>query len=306
MSRPFFNDFGMIPMRFVDPKTDIAFKKIFGNNAHKSILIEFLNEILELDYPIESVEIADTYQPPKIYGLKSTSLDIKAKDQSKREFLIEMQVAKETWFSKRAIYYSSKAYSQQLAIGGNYQKLKPVIFLGILDFTAFDHESHLSRHLLLNKETKQHDLKDLEFNFIELPKFTKSEQELETVADKWIYFIQQAIKLDHIPENTDTLALRLAYEVAAQHQWSSEELEVYEAQEMQLQISQNVFETARMDGLAQGKEEGLAQGKEEGLAEGKLVEKQAIAKNLLTTGLDIETIAKATGLTQVEIENIGF
>ncbi len=94
-------------MKFVDPKTDIAFKKIFGNNAHKSILIEFLNEILELDYLIENVEIADTYQPPKIYGLKSTSLDIKAKDQSKREFLIEMQVAKETWFSQCAMFYSS-------------------------------------------------------------------------------------------------------------------------------------------------------------------------------------------------------
>ena len=311
-------------MRFVDPKTDIAFKKIFGNEAHKSILIEFLNEILELDYPIESVEISDTYQPPKIYGLKSTSLDIKAKDQSKREFLIEMQVAKETWFPKRAMYYSSKAYGQQLAVGGNYQELKPVIFLGILDFTAFDHESHFSRHLLLNKETKQHDLKDLEFNFIELPKFTKSENELETIADKWIYFIQQAIKLDHIPENTNTPALRLAYEVAAQHRWSSEELEVYEAQEMQLQISHNVIETARRDGLAQGlgegKEVGLAQGLEQGIEkgieqgiekgieqgieQGELKAKQAIAKEMLFEGLQIETIAKLTGLKHAEIENL--
>jgi len=286
-------------MKFVDPKTDIAFKKIFGNDAHKSILIEFLNEILELDYPIESVEISDTYQPPKIYGLKSTSLDIKAKDQSKREFLIEMQVAKETWFSKRAIYYSSKAYGQQLAIGGNYQELKPVIFLGILDFTAFDHESHLSRYLLLNKETKQHDLKDLEFNFIELKKFNKSENELETVADKWIYFIQQAIKLDHIPENTDTPALRLAYEVAAQHQWTSEELEIYEAQEMEIYRSQNILQTARTEGL----EYGLQQGRQEGRQEGEKLKALEIAKGMLKKGLDLQTISELTALTQKEIEN---
>jgi predicted transposase/invertase (TIGR01784 family) len=283
-------------MKFVDPKTDIAFKKIFGNNAHKSILIEFLNEILELDYLIESVDIADTYQPPKIYGLKSTSLDIKAKDQSKREFIIEMQVIKESWFSQRAMFYSSKAYSQQLAIGGNYQELKPVIFLGILNFEAFEHESHFSRYLLLNSETKQHDLKELEFNFVELPKFTKTEYELDTVADKWIYFIQQAIKLDHIPENTDTPALKLAYEVAAQHKWSAKELEMYEAEEMEIHRRNNILQTARMEGLAEGKEEGLA--------EGELKAKYTIAKGMLTEGLAIEVIAKLTDLTQTEIKNL--
>jgi len=116
------------PMRFVDPKTDIAFKKIFGNEAHKSILIEFLNETLELNYPIESVEILNSYQSPKFEGLKTTGLDVRAKDSSEREFIVEMQVAKEAWFSQRAMYYSAKAYSQQLSMGENYHKLKPVIF----------------------------------------------------------------------------------------------------------------------------------------------------------------------------------
>ncbi len=275
-------------MKFVDPKTDIAFKKIFSNDAHKSILIEFLNEILVLEYPIATLEILNPYQLPKLYDLKNTSLDIRAKDTANREFIVEMQVAKETWFSQRALYYSSKAYSQQLAIGGNYQDLKPVIFLGILNFTAFSHKSHFSRHLFLNSETKQHDLKDLEFNFIELPKFTKTENELETVADKWIYFIQQAIKLDHIPENTDTPALKLAYEVAAQHQWSASELEIYEAQEMEICRSKNVIETARMDGI----EQGIEQGKREG----EQVKALAIARNLLAVMNDTE-IADITGLT---------
>ena len=280
-------------MKFVDPKTDIAFKKIFGNDAHKSILIEFLNEILELDSPIESVTINNAYQAPRFKGLKETTLDVKATDKLKREFIVEMQVEKETAFAKRAVYYSSKAYSQQLKKTQKYHLLKPVIFLGILDFNMFEHDNVISRHLILNKDTGQHDLKDLEFNFIELKKFTKSQAELETVADKWIYFLQHADDLDRVPENADTPALQEAYEVAAQHTWTAEELDIYEAQEFKIAINQNVIETALMDGIAQGIEQGITQG----ITQGEHQKALAIAKKLLVKGLDVETIAEATGLT---------
>ena len=273
-------------MKFVDPKTDIAFKKIFGNQAHKGILIEFLNEVLELEYPIADIEINNTYQPPKLEGLKETSLDVKAKDTAKREFLIEMQVEKEAWFCQRAMYYSSKSYSQQLSVGHKYHLLKPVIFLGILDFETFDHTSAFSRHLILNSETGQHDLKDLEFNFIELPKFTKTESQLETVADKWIYFIKQAFKLDHIPSDT-TPALRLAYEIASQHKWTPEELEIYEYQEMNVEKHRNMIETARIEGIQEGERLGVEKGEQ--------ARALTIAKNLLTI-MDDEQIAQTTGL----------
>lgn len=267
-------------MKFVDPKTDIAFKKIFGNDAHKNILIEFLNEILELDSPIEDVTISNSYQAPRLKGLKETTLDIKATDKLKREFIVEMQVEKETAFVKRAVYYSSKAYSQQLQKTEKYHLLKPVIFLGILDFTIFDHASVLSRHLILNAETGQHDLKDLEFNFIELPKFTKSETELETTADKWIYFIQQADNLDHVPSSADTPALQEAYDIAAQHHWTQEELDIYESQGFAIGKGRNSFETARLDGEAIGEKRG----------------KTEVARNLLIAMNDTQ-IADMTGLT---------
>jgi predicted transposase/invertase (TIGR01784 family) len=279
-------------MKFVDPKTDIAFKKIFGNDAHKNILIEFLNEILELDSPIESVTINNAYQAPKLKGLKETTLDVKATDKLKREFIVEMQVEKESAFAKRAVYYSSKAYSQQLKKTQKYHLLKPVIFLGILDFTMFEHKNVISRHLILNKETGQHDLKDLEFNFIELKKFTKSENELETVAEKWIYFLQHADDLDRIPENANTPALQEAYEVAAQHTWTAEELDIYEAQEFKIAVDANVLATALMDGMAKGIEQGLEQGKREG----EQSKAFAIARNLLAVMNDAQ-IADMTGLT---------
>jgi len=266
-------------MKFVDPKTDIAFKKIFGNQAHKNILIEFLNELLELEYPIADVEINNSYQPPRLEGLKETTLDIKAKDRSGREFIVEMQVEKEIAFYKRALYYSSKAYSQQLDKTEKYHLLKPVIFLGILDFCIFNHTAPCSRHLILNSENQSHDLKDLEFNFIELPKFTKQEQELETISDKWLFFIQQADNLDHIPENADTAALQQAYEIAQQHRWTREELEVYDYQGLQLGKTRGMIETGRIEG------------EREGIQKGKL----EVARNLLTV-LDNAAIAQATGL----------
>lgn len=281
-------------MKFVDPKTDIAFKKIFSNDAHKEILMEFLNEILILQAPIIELQVLNPYQVPKLYDLKTTSLDIKAKDQLEREFLIEMQVAKEDWFLQRALYYSSKSYSQQLKIGGNYQELKPVIFLGILNFDAFDHVHYFSRHAILDVETKQQYFNDLEFNFIELKKFNKKEYELETVADKWIYFLQQATNLDHVPENLNTQALKMAYQIAEQHEWTRDELEVYEAQEMDIHKHHNIIQTAR--------KEGRAMGLEEGKIEGEKLKAIEIAKGMLIKGLDLQTIFELTGLTQADLD----
>lgn len=289
-------------MKFVDPKTDIAFKKIFGNDAHKSILIDFLNEILELDSPIESVTINNAYQVPRLKGLKETTLDVKATDKLKREFIVEMQVEKESAFVKRAVYYSAKSYSGQLKKAQKYHLLKPVIFLGILNFTIFENDNVISRHLILNKKTQQHDLKDLEFNFIELPKFTKSESELETPAEKWIYFLQHADDLDHVPDNTNIPALQEAYEVAAQHTWTREELDIYEAQEFKLAVNENVIQTAMMDGIAKGIEQGREEGIELGREEGAMLEKQSIAKGMLLKGLDLSIIAELTGLDAHEIE----
>jgi len=262
-------------MKFVDPKTDIAFKKIFGDQAHKIILIEFLNELLELEYPIADVTISNSYQPPHLSGLKESTLDIKAKDTSGREFIVEMQVEKDKTFAKRALYYSSKAYSQQLDKTEKYHLLKPVIFLGILDFSIFEHQSPCSRHLILNGENQSHDLKDLEFNFIELPKFSKDEHELSTVADKWLYFLKHADDLQQIPANADTPALQEAYQIAAKHHWTQEELDIYESQGLRLGRNRNELETARLDGKLEGKLE--------------------VAKNLLAS-LDDAAIAQVTGL----------
>lgn len=275
-------------MDFVDPKTDIAFKKIFGSSEHKIVLIEFLNTVLELEYLIEDVKILNPYQAPKIKGLKETTLDVRATDEKGHEFIVEMQVEKEVGFYKRAIYYSSKAYVQQMPVGGKYHLLKPVIFVGILNFKVFESDKYLSRHLILNAETLEHSLKDLEFNFIELPKFNKTEEELEGLVDKWVYFLKEALYLEMVPDSADTEALKQAYEIANQHGWSKEELEIYEYQEIQANKLERIIETNRQESEAKGKREG----------------KREMAKNLLSAGIDITVIAQSAELSVEDIEKL--
>ena len=134
----------------------------------------------------------------------------------------------------------------------------------------------------MNTQNMSHDLKDLEFNFIELPKFTLKESELETVTDKWMYFLRQAPNLDHIPTNANTAALQQAYQIAEQHGWTADELEIYEAQGLKLGKAKNALETAFVDGEA-----------------AKAID---VAKTMLAKGFDVATIAEITKLTTAEVE----
>jgi predicted transposase/invertase (TIGR01784 family) len=224
-------------MRFVDPKNDVAFKKIFGDENRKEILISFLNAVLDLKgtHEIADIEILNPYQSPRIDMLKYTVLDIRAIDKRGVTFIVEMQVEEIEGYKKRFQYYAAKAYSGQIERGEEYPKLNQVIFIGILNFIAFESKGYQSRHLILNLETKDQDLSDIEFNFIELPKFKKREAELTTMLDKWLYFIKHAANLQVMPENADTVDLKAAYDVAERFRWSKDDLEVYDYWSMKMQ-----------------------------------------------------------------------
>lgn len=278
-------------MQFVDVKTDIAFKKIFGSEQHKDILIGFLNAVLELegDRRIKSVTLKNPWQPPDIPILKETILDIRAVDNRGISFIVEMQVKDTNFFDKRAMYYTAKAYTGQIKKGENYPKLNQVIFIGILDFNSFEGDNYLTRHLILNCETMKQDLRDLEFNFIELKKFNKQEEELESIIEKWIYFIKNAENLTMIPKSAAEIPeLNEAYTLAAMNAWTEEELEIYEY--WQIRDAADIY----------GMEEQFGKGKLEGKLEGKI----EIALEMIKDGESNDKIRKYTGLTDEEIEGL--
>jgi predicted transposase/invertase (TIGR01784 family) len=288
---------------FVDPKNDVAFRKIFGDENKKEILISFLNNILEFantDKEIIDITIKNPYQVPKLKELKETILDIKAVDKRNIHYIIEMQVFHTTAFEKKVLYYVSKAYYQQLNRAEDYPRLNQVIFLGFLDFKLFKtNPDYATRHLILDEKTNEHHFQDFELNFVELPKFTKALEELEDIKDKWIYFVKNAGDMTMIPhELEEPKELREAFEVAKQMSWSKEELEAYDDRGIYIQD-----ERGRLDyALEEGKRIGVDEGKKEGIKEGEKNKAKEMAKAMKKEGEPVEKILKYTGLARKEIE----
>lgn len=264
-------------MRFVDIKNDVAFRKIFGNEQKTAPLISFLNASLELegDSRVVSVRLVNPYQFPRIAGEKATALDVRATDQSGRKFVVEMQVADKTGFKKRVQYYTSRDYSMQIDRGDDYPLLQPAYFVGILDFPFGTDTNYHTRHLILNKVTCEHLLKDIQFSFIELPKFTKELHQLETPIDKWTYFIKHSKKLQVIPDfaNEDE-GLKTAFLEADKYLWDKEELIAYDNISIREQDERGEREFAINKAMQQGLEQGMEKGLEQGLEKGLEKKKQ--------------------------------
>ena len=216
-------------MKFVDVKNDVAFRKIFGNENKKVILISFLNAVLGLEGQnrVKEVTLLNSFQLPRIVGEKSSIIDVRATDEKGSTFIVEMQVAEPAGFDKRVLYYTSKDYAGQINSGDDYPLLRPVYFIGVLNFDYFSGENYLSSHLIVDEETGECSFKDLKFRFIELKKFNKNAHELKSIIDKWTFFIKNAEKLEVMPENIDDEGLKQAYEEAAQHNWTKAAYDAY-------------------------------------------------------------------------------
>ncbi len=270
-------------MQFADIKNDVAFRKIFGNENRKESLVSFLNAILEFDgeRKIVSVTILNPYQLPRLKGGKVTIVDVKATDQTGRTYIVEMQVAELDGFGKRVLYYFAKSYRDQIKRGDFYRQLKPVIFIGILDFVYTQNPNFLSRSQVKDVETNERTLHDVEFTFIELPKFNKESKELRNLTEKWVYFIKNAENLNLIPENTDDEGLKSAYQEANKQTWTTEELAAYDYVYMREEDERARMDSAERKGADNSRTE--------------------IAKNLKSEGLPDAIIAKATGLSLEQI-----
>jgi len=273
-------------MKFVDVKNDIAFRKIFGNQNKKEVLISFLNAILDFkgQHIITDVNIVNPYQLPKFRDGKSTIIDVKARDQGGREFIVEMQVSDALGFSKRVLYYTSQGYVSQIDRGEFYDRLNPTIFVGILDFTLSKNPKYISRHRILDVETGERILEDMEFNFIELPKFKFERKNLKTLVEKWVFFIKEAENLEVIPEEIDDLGLRTAFEQANIQSWSPEELEAYDYAGLRETEDRLRLEKAKADAIKDNQIK--------------------IARQMKNKGMDNKTISELTDLSEDEINEI--
>jgi len=269
-------------MQFLDVRTDYAFKKVFGSEKSKNILMSFLNSIIYKDSTkkIEDLTIVDPYNIPMLKGMKDTFVDVKATLNDDTKVIIEMQVLNHAGFEKRVLYNAAKNYSVQLNKSEAYELLNPVIALNIVDFNMFnDSDEVITNFKLLEKKQFINYSDDIELIFIELPKFTKIETELKNITDQWIYFIKNAGSLEYIPKNIDTCIVE-ALQSVNEATMSKIELEAQHKRKEFIYIQKSSIELAKEQGANQ-----------------KAIE---IAKNLLDV-LDDEIIALKTGLSTEEI-----
>lgn len=289
-------------MKFVDITNDIAFRKIFGNESKKKALISFLNAVI--DFPkqeqIIDVEITNPYQLGKLSGGKSTIVDVKAKDEKGNVFIVEMQIAEFDFFHKRILYYTSQGYVSQIDKGVEYNRLRPVYFIGILEFEIGQNPNYFSRHKVLDIETREQVIEVVEFNFIELPKFDKTIDQLETSIDQWTYFIKNAENLTLIPESVKDEGLKEAYKEADKQNWTKQELEDYERASIKERDEIGRIEFATRKAEQKGEIKGEIKGKIKGKIEGKI----EVARQAKSMGLSLLDIARLTGLTIDEIEKL--
>ena len=286
-------------MRFLDVKTDYAFKRVFGSEGSKPVLISFLNAML--DYPsvqaIVDLTLVDPYQIPMLKGMKDTYVDVKAVLANGQHVIIEMQVLNVPGFEKRILHNAAKEYATQLLKGEDYTLLNPVIALTFTDFTLFEGSPEpISRFRLLERDRFIEYSDDVELIFVELPKFTLELEALERIQDKWIYFVKNASSLESIPEPLASVPrIQEAFERINEAALSREELEI--------QFKRRDFIILQRGSLALAEKQGMEKGMEKGIeigAQSKILE---LACNLLDV-LDDATIARKTGLTAAQVQQL--
>ena len=261
--------------RYLDPKADLTFKRIFSQ--HPKLLISFLNAVLpfEPDRFIEEVEYLPSEMVPDSPGRKYSIVDVRCKDNSKRQFIVEMQATWEEGFMSRILFNAGKAYVQQLDKGQKYELLQPVYTLAILS-RNFDHESDRFFHhyKIINVENTDAVIEGLEFVLVELTeKFRPETMTDRRLAVLWLRFLKEVGEKMYSlpPEMQENEDIRLAAELCEVGGFTPVEMAAYEKYWDMVSTELTALSGASKRGLKEGKAIGLEEGKAIGLEEGKAI-----------------------------------
>ena len=291
--------------KYINPFTDFGFKKIFGEEASKPLLIDFLNALLPHADKIVDLTFKNNEQLGQTDIDRKAIYDIYCENEKGEKFIVELQKAKQNYFKERTIYYATFPISEQAEKGEWSYNLKSVYCIGILDFTFDDYETEPEKSEVVHtiKLKNQHGktfYDKLTFIYLEMPNFKRTETELETRLDKWLYFIKHLEDFQTIPAIIADEVFNQAFEKAELAKFGPAERVNYENSLKIYRDLKGVIDTAFDEGKFEGKLEGRIEGKLEGRIEGKL----ETAKSFKILGVPIETIIEATGLTKEEIERL--
>ena len=254
----------------VDPKVDYAFKHVFGRDTTRPILIDVLDSVLNPKpaHRIRDIELQNPFNLKETLDDKLSILDIKARDQSGRQFNVEMQMIALRDYTKRILYYWAKLHQQQLREGQGYLQLRPTLSISFVDHVIFPEVSDYHLCFRLLEETRHFAwTDDMEIHVLELPKFTKTAEEVQSGLDRWLYFLRHAAKIDTeaVPAALQQPVVLRALEELKMLTQDDLERERYEARRKAQLDLMSSLEAARLEGIERGREQGLQEGEKKGI-----------------------------------------
>ena len=286
--------------KFINPFTDMGFKRIFGQEINKDLLIDFLNALLKGERRVKDIRFLDKELLPEYENDRSLIYDIYCTDENGEQFIVEMQNREHVNFRERTLYYLSQAIARQGEKGTGWQfDLKAVYGVFFLNFRLSDLPQKLRTDIVLcDRDTHELFTDKMRYIFLELPLFDKEESECETDFERWIYVLKNMETLQRLPFKARNAVFQKLEQIVDIAALSKEDRMKYDESIKVYRDKLAIMAFERQKGQAEGREEGRA----EGLAEGERRKQLEIARNLKQMGLATEAIAQATGLTAETIE----
>ena len=287
--------------RYISLLTDFGFKRIFGTAPNKELLINFLNCLFNGRKVVKDLSYGNSEHVGDLYTERKAIFDVYCEGADGEKFIVGVQSAYQEFFEDRSLVYSTFPIREQAEKGSDWDfKLNHVYTVALLNFDmkeeAFDADAICHYVKLCDTTTHKVFYEKLDFIYVEIAKFEKTEEELVTLYDKWLYVLKNLSALSNRPKALRDKVFDRLFEEAEIARFTPRELREYEDSRKAYRDLKNSLDTALRQGRAEGRAEGRVEGRSEGMKE--------MAKNLKSLGVDVKTIMQASGLTEEQIERL--
>ena len=304
--------------RYISLLTDFGFKRIFGTDPNKELLINFLNSLFDGEEVIKDVKYLNSENVGDVYTERKAIFDVYCENEQGEKFIVEMQNAYQTYFKDRSLFYSTFPIREQAPKGSDWNFcLKKVYVVALLNYKmsdeAFDSTDTIHTIALMDTKTNKVFNAKLMFKYVEVGRFDKTDEELTSLSDKWMYVLKNLSRLDNRPSSLREKIFTKLFDAAAIARFSPNGLREYEDSLKAYRDIKNSLDTAKEEGRAEGREEGRAEGRAEGRKEGRAEGREEgraegreegraegiamVAKMMYAKGIDVDVIASMTGMT---------